>query len=478
MTSVDVAVIGGGYTGAMFAIHLVRMADRPLAIAVVEPDAEPGRGLAYGINDLDHRLNGPAANHSPYPDSEGHTLDWYLNNGYLDRDPDAFADGQIFMRRGDFGRYMTEQFEAHCASNPSGSRLHHLRDRALGLTRTTHGFKIELERGEPFDTRLVVVATTFERPAVPAPFSALADTRPAFIGDPWDTERLAAIAPDARVLVLGMAQTASDVMAVLLRDNRLRSITSLSRRGLRPRKRPSGPAGSPGPAFSRLDRPTSLFVERHGRLDTVLSILRALRADVKNAESAGGFWPQVFDELRDSVWDVWPALPLAEKRRFMRHLRIWYDVHRFRLPPQIEARIEAAEANGQITFVAASVRSARPDGSRIAVTMRQRRGNRDRTATFDAVVNCTGPASDPTRSPNRFLRNLIDQGDVRPHPLGIGLDVDPINRAVNADGTADPRLYVVGPLTYAAFADQQGAPFIASRLCKIIPNVVATLSTS
>ena len=90
MTAVDVAIVGGGFTGAVFAIHLSRMAERPLDIAIVEPRARPGRGLAYDTDDPDHRLNAPLAVHLVYPDAPDHLRDWYEAQGGAARDPEAW----------------------------------------------------------------------------------------------------------------------------------------------------------------------------------------------------------------------------------------------------------------------------------------------------------------------------------------------------------------------------------------------------
>ena len=58
-----VIVIGGGFTGAAVAIALCRRAQIPLDLAVIEPRAEVGRGVAFSATDRDHRINAPAASH-------------------------------------------------------------------------------------------------------------------------------------------------------------------------------------------------------------------------------------------------------------------------------------------------------------------------------------------------------------------------------------------------------------------------------
>lgn len=472
----DVAVVGGGFTGAVCAIHLSRLAERPLDIAIVEPRERPGRGIAYDTEDPDHRLNAPLAIHFIYPDAPDRVQRWYIERGGPARDPEALGpDGNLYPRRGEFGRYVEEQLRAHMAGNASGSAIRHIRSRAVAARRTEAGYRLTLAGGRALDARLTVLAAGYERPRAPPPFAGAVAGHPGFVADPWDTARLGDIPADGRVLVLGMSQTASDAIAVLLRNGHAGPIAAVARRGLRPRPKPATAAGPPPDIVDRIVRPVSLFATAHGRHGTVRGLLRTLRAAVRRAEAAGGDWTGPFSDLRDSVWEVWPALPAAEKRRFLRHLRAWYDAYRFQLPPQVEDRIAGAEAAGQLSFEAARCEAAAPDGGALSVTLRRRGGGECRTERFDAVVNCTGPDLRPDRSGNPFVAALAARGQARPHPTGIGFDVDGECRAIGADGRPDPHLRIVGPLTYGAFADQQGAPFIALRLCAILPGIAAEL---
>ena len=476
MTAVDVAIVGGGFTGAVFAIHLSRMAERKLDIAIVEPRGRPGRGLAYDTDDPDHRLNAPLAVHLVYPDAPDHLRDWHAAQAGPARDPDALAaDGNFYMRRGDFGRYVEEQLRAHIDGNSSGSTIRHLRSRVLAARRTQGGYRLALEDGHELSAGLTVLATGYDRPQAPPPFDGAISGGPGFLADPWDTARLREIPADAKVLVLGVSQTASDAIAVLLRSGHRGPIAAVSRRGLRTRRRPGAVSGPPPDLVDRVVRPVSLFAAAHGRHESVRGLLRTLRAAARRAEAAGGTWLEPFGDLRDSVWEIWPALPLAEKRRFLRHLRVWYDVHRFQLPPQIEARIGGAEAAGQVSFEAATCVSAAEDGGGFSVVLRPRGGGKRRRETFDAIVNCTGPGMRPEFSPNPLVRMLAARGYAAPHPAGVGLAVDDECRAIGAGGRADPHLRIVGPPAYGAFADQQGASFIALRLCRIMPGIAASL---
>ena len=56
MTHVDVAVIGGGFSGCSVAVQLAHRAAAPLSLGLFEPGSL-GRGAAYGTQHREHLLN-------------------------------------------------------------------------------------------------------------------------------------------------------------------------------------------------------------------------------------------------------------------------------------------------------------------------------------------------------------------------------------------------------------------------------------
>jgi FAD-NAD(P)-binding len=67
-------------------------------IAVIEPRAEVGRGVAFSATDRDHRINAPAANHVLTTDDAGGFHRWLRQTGRVERDPEMVAaDGSLFL---------------------------------------------------------------------------------------------------------------------------------------------------------------------------------------------------------------------------------------------------------------------------------------------------------------------------------------------------------------------------------------------
>ena len=143
-------------------------------------------------------------------------------------------------------------------------------------------------------------------------------------------------------------------------------------------------------ALERIDGAVAPFIADLAPL-TLSRLVRALRERIGACERDGQSWYVAFDELRDVLWQFWPAMPAGDKRRFLRLLRPWYDVHRFRAPPQNDAMVRDAERRGRVTFKAARIGNDVAGGDEpIRVALRERGAHDLRHQTFDAVINCTG----------------------------------------------------------------------------------------
>jgi uncharacterized NAD(P)/FAD-binding protein YdhS len=78
------------------------------------------------------------------------------------------------------------------------------------------------------------------------------------------------------------------------------------------------------------------------------------------------------------------------------------------------------------------------------------------------LIDCSGPAHDPAADP--LSGPLITTGRARLDPLKLGLDLDEDGRVRGADGRPDPRLFVLGPPTRAAFWETIAVPDIRQRI--------------
>src|SRR5439155_4032039 len=135
-------------------------------------------------------------------------------------------------------------------------------------------------------------------------------------------------------------------------------------------------------------------------------------------------WRAAVDSLRHYSHLLWQSLDGDEQRRFLRHARPWWDVHRHRIAPEVAATVANTIAAGQLEVVAGRIVSARDVSDGVEVEYRRRGTAQNRIETFEYVFNCTGPLHSVTRTKDPLLRSLLDAGQVQPDHLGSGMEID------------------------------------------------------
>lgn len=448
-----VVIIGGGYSGAAVAWHLARMDGAPATIPIVEPRDELGRGLAYSAADPSHRINVPSVRMSLDPERGEHFEDWLRANGRPRDDAAArLADGSHFPSRAEFGAYVSAQIAE------LGPRVVHIRARAEEVVTAPGGYRVRCSDGRVLQASLVVLAVCHTLPSAPPGMARALGSHPRFVTDPWAAGALDALRPDDRVLIVGTGLTMADIVASLEGRGHRGRLVAVSRRGLRSR----------GHATGEAYEPYGDFAAEPAR--TVRELVRRVRATLRSAAAEGRSWHFVFDQLKAQGTAIWSALPMAERRRLVRHLRPFWDVHRFRIAPQVEAVIDRRLADGSLVIRRASLRHvARGEGESITVTLSKRGALA--TESFDAVVLATGPAHGRVFADNPVLAALERHGLAGPDPIALGIEVDFQGRVIGVDGAANPDIFVAGPLARGTFGELMGVPDVTPHAVRIAQGV-------
>ena len=422
-----VAIVGGGFSGLMTAAQLAR---RGVTSLLFDGSGRIGRGVAYSTTEAAHLLNVPSGKMSAWPDR-----------------PDDFArfaqdDGTGFAQRRLYGRYLGEILD----SAPGVVRIEVA---VVGAVPGEGGWRLSLADGTTVEAAALVLATGNE---APAPFARFAEVA-GFVSNPWSSEAHAAVARVAAegsgILLIGTGLTAIDTMLSLAAAGHRGTITALSRRGLVPRAHASfEPAPVP--------------------LDAVpLGQLVALWRWVRNRSAEVGFRAAV-DSLRPHSHAIWQALSPSAQRRFLRHARPWWDVHRHRIAPQVSHQLQEMIAAGQLEIVAGRLAGLEPDGDGMMATIDRRRGQRTERRV-GAAINCTGPLGEIGRTRDPLLRQLLDEGHVCEDQLGIGLVLEPGSRAGN-------RIWALGPLAKGRYWEITAVPDIRGQAAEVADDVAGVIA--
>jgi uncharacterized NAD(P)/FAD-binding protein YdhS len=181
-------------------------------------------------------------------------------------------------------------------------------------------------------------------------------------------------------------------------------------------------------------------------------------------------WRGAVDSLRPHSHVLWRSLDADQQKRFLRHARPWWDVHRHRIAPEVAAVLKRMIGDGQLEIAAGRIKSMR-EGNRDLVAGIQRRGTDEvRERHFALGLNCTGPLGAIGRTEDGVLKSLFERKMARPDALGIGLDVDERSRVAGAD-----RLWAVGPLTKGAMWEIVAVPDIRGQVADVAKDIAEEL---
>lgn len=408
-----VAVVGAGFSGTLLAVNLMR---HGVNVALVErDDSQLAKGLAFGTRRPEHLLNVRASNMSAFPDDLGHFLRWMR---FSDQD-----QANRFVSRLAYGHYLRELLVDALAAAPGRAQI--VAAEAVGADFGEGGLRLRLSDGGGLACRALVLALG----NLPSqPLAVLGDlTPPFYFADPWRPGAMDDIDTLEHVVLLGSGLTAADVIVSLAGSGFKGRITAVSRRGLKPRTHADA-----GPATEQVSEP-----------DAAGSwLLRHVRG---RAGKVG--WRAAIDELRPHTQHLWRRHGLLAQRRFLRHLRPYWDVHRHRLAPAVAAQLAELEDAGRLRFVAGKLQGAQVEGDAVRLDWRPRGSDEQASMLADRVIGCTGPEGDFTRTRHPLLDDLHRQGRVRPDAHRLGLDVERSGRVYDASGQPQSDLFAVGPLT-------------------------------
>ncbi len=451
-----IAIIGGGASGTLAAIHLLHAAAArqfPMRIALIDRLGRHGLGEAYSTTNPAHFLNALTDRMSGVAGDPDHLLRWASTAGL----------GSLeFLPRQAFGRYLQDTLaDAERRAAPL-SRLSPITSEVLGIRPGTGGRPVRLLlTGGSLEADLAILATGNRPPSPPVPFP----DNPWCITNPWAPGALDAVHDGHPVVILGTGLTMLDVATAVTADPRT-TVRAVSRHGMLPQvhRGRGGPADAIWlPALSDTDDPV--------RLAELIWQVRSAMASLPN------HWQDVVDAVRPHVPSLWRRLPDRDKRLFVRHVARYWEVHRHRMPPATARRITELRCTGRLSVLRGRVTGITevPGGlgrERLRIEVEQGSSVTDLAAGW--LINATGPGTDLARTSDPLLRDLLGQGLGRPDPLRLGLDASPEGALLDAAGTPSSTLFTLGPTLRGIRYETTAIPEIRDQAAALAGLLTAT----
>jgi uncharacterized NAD(P)/FAD-binding protein YdhS len=428
-----IAIVGAGFSGTVLAARLLRSLATPARLILFERPASVGTGVAYAAHPHPYLLNVPAGRMSAVSEDPNHLLDYSRQ-----RLPQVHAES--YLTRAFYGEYLQHHLAQAMAAAP----------RHLHLERV----RCEITALHPLDLKGAVVVRAHARqwladqvilacgdpPPAPRSYAADVQDHAAYIYQPFGPQRIQST--DQRVLLIGSGPTMVDMTVAAVATRPQIELIAISRHGLLPAPQTVSSGASPGSG----GHPAPGI----GAGSSLRQIVSGVRGYIEALQRQGLDWRDAIMALRKSIPIAWHGLEDAERRRFLRHVRSYWDVHRHRMAPELAAKIAQLRASGQLQVRAGRIRRLVADGARVAVQWRARGDSANQQLSVDRVIDCSGADCGLSRTQDSLLRQLLDTGVASADPLGLGLRTGERGALINRDGDTAGQMFYLGPMLRAA----------------------------
>ncbi|MFB0086113.1 FAD/NAD(P)-binding protein [Xanthomonas euvesicatoria] len=454
-----IAIVGGGASGVLVALQLLRQAAAPLQIVMIEPHAALGEGVAYSTARGEHLLNVPAARMSALPELPHDFVDYLRANACCPELDDAQLPQQFVGRR-HYAPYLRDRLQSARAHSPATLRVHPARVQALQPN--AGGALLQLDDGQVLQASVVVLAVG--NALRPLPLRGATGLSHAQRVEAWETEAGAALPPDAAVCIVGSGLSMADTVMTLAAQAHRASVHVVSRHGLLPLPQAHG-------GVALFDPQPLLTMPLRARM-------RTLRQHARAAAAQGLPWQSVMERIRPLSQALWQTLSVADQRRFLRHVVRYWDVHRHRIAATVHAQLQAMQASGQLQVHRARLDVAFEVGAFVRVSAgAASAASAGHALQLDVqtLVNATGVEMRVQAMRNRLLQQLLGQGIAVAGPHGIGVDTTADGSLIDAEGLENPQLRVIGSLRIGTLWESLAVPELREQAAAIARDVLGVL---
>ena len=435
-----IVIVGGGASGILLAINLLRLRDhQPLDIAVIDKNPPETLGIAYSTENDSHLLNVPAYKMSAFPEKGDDFIQWLGNRGYG-------YQARSFVPRRLYKDYIRDLLKSELEQCGDSVNYTSINDVAIDIQPEERTLLTESGRRVAFD-KLVLALGNFD-PGGPALVDKGYTTHPGYFKAPWAPALFGSVSENKNVVILGTGLTMVDTVLALQQRKHQGKITALSTHGLIPQ--------------SHIDTaPYSFPDPQQMSVTTALEGLILLRAHIRMARQQGIGWQAVVDAFRPHVQQIWQDLLTKEKKTFMEHLRHIWGVARHRMPGECAERLHQALTAGQLHIQAGRIQAIGIGSSgNFCIRYLERRSKERVTLEADVVINCMGPESNYFKLQDAFVSNLVKKGMIRTDALQLGIDCTPEGIVIGKNGEPIPYLYTIGPPARGALWEITAIPEI------------------
>lgn len=420
-----IGIIGAGFSGTALSAAFHRLSSRPIEIILFEKSGQFGTGDAYRTPFPFHLLNVRAKDMSAFEDEPRHFVDW-LNaheSAYAHLDQtEAFAEQ--FAPRFLFRNYLQDLLK-QIQSDARKIKLQLEPSEVCDINLAENKAVLVLKDGREITVDKVVLAVG-NNPPTALPFPVSDDLH--CISNPWNYTAPQQIPAADPVLIVGTGLSMIDTVLTLYHQQHQGPIYAISRRGLLP--------------LPHTDRHIPFAITQAALPEKLRPLTKHLRKQSESHVNEGGNWRDVINALRAYVPAVWAATTLSDKKRFLRHLMPYWNIHRHRVHEKIANLLAQLSAKQQLKILGARI-IAVEDGS---ANIKLRYSNHFSKINVKWLINCLGPSLTTQAKQQPLLHSLLERGIATLDALNLGLNHAPSGALQDCSGKISSIFYTLGPL--------------------------------
>lgn len=393
-----------------------------------------GRGVAYSTGDKSHLLNVPATGMSAFSEDPTDFVRWLKKAG-------KWEDDRLFYPRAFFGDYICEIL--------SRTSVKKVQDEVVGLqsspcnkilVQTSGGLEILA------DDVVLAMGNYFSRQYS----GAIEKDVCSFYQKFWEVSNLPVLSPEANVAILGSGLSAVDALISLKSLGLKSKVFLFSRHGF------FSNSHSPGERKERFNISLSN--------SSPLELLRVFQSYRKFAKKSGFDWRHLIDSIRPVANTIWGSWTSRQKTQFRRYLRRYWEVHRHRLPPEMDTFLKDLLRKNEIQVIAVKKLSLRSEQRGIVVQYQERGTGCEKVMNLDFVFDCTGFEKDLSKVQDSLLESLRKNFAVRFHESNEGLLFDGEGRVATRNGC---NIYCVGSLRRGQLFETSAVPELRDQVKRL-----------
>lgn len=454
-----IAIIGGGFSGTMVAVNLIRQAQSSLEIFLINNKYPVAKGIAYSSYSDRHTLNVMAGRMSAFPDEPMHFVNWLREENFFD-DFDNDILSKIYVPRNIYGKYLSSIYDQAKREKSDNISFHEIEGEVINVTRKGC-YEIELQSSKRWDVDSVVLAVGNFLPSHPTSISkSLLGNLKRYFQNPWTKDSISIEKKKSDILIIGNGLTMVDTVIGLLEAGHYGRIYSISNNGFA-----ILPHRHNGITYPNLLQE----VKEPYSLRTLVSLFNK---HVKQIRNLGLSAEPVIDSLRPLTQKIWISLTFQEKRIFMSRLRHLWGVARHRLPIHVYDQIIKLKLDKRLVVLSGRILDITEEESGLNVKYFNKTNSEVEEIYVDRAINCTGPNTNVEKEESKLLFNLLENRLIQAHEMGFGVKASPDGRVFQANGELSETLYAIGNLMKGELWESTAVPELRQSAKSIATSIL------